>query len=279
MSVTEFQKMQEAISSVAAASRVMHAADTSDNVTFKQEGDEITAIAPIGMAWNNGDHGLTVNVNNAAEVAEALRVLEAGTVECREADGCDVCDYGATEAAAEFSVWVSTFGLYSNGYLIGYWCPANEAPETVEEFLTGLQERGQKLPGNVAAVVGEELHCFDTENAPVRGELSPMEARAIAEVLDNADEDKLPALIATLRDQNANSAADVERIAAEFEDKFAGYFESLEDYFADYLEECGTFRSMPEELIWYFDFAAYARDNCDATLLQDANGYSFVIRD
>ena len=282
MSTTEntYAGMLEAIEGVAVASQLMHAADNSDNVTFTQNGDEITAVAPMGMAWGNGEHGLTVNVRDAAAVAEALQVFEAGTVECASPAGCDVCDYGATEAAAEdFAVWVSTFGLYSNGYLIGYWCPASAAPITEAEFVEGLAARGQKLPANVAALVGDELNCFDTENSPVRGEMHPAEARAIAEALEGVED--FEAFRAIARDQNAATAADIERIAESFEDTFAGYYDSVEDYAENFLEDCGMLAELPDWAARYFDVAAYARDlelGGDVSLLHTAEGRGLIVR-
>lgn len=283
MSTTDntFAGMLEAIEGVAVASQLMHAADSSDNVTFRQNGDELTAIAPEGMAWQNGEHGLTVNVRDAAAVAEALQVLEAGTVECREAEGCDVCDYGATESEDTFAVWVSTFGLYSNGYLIGYWCPAAEAPVTEAEFVEGLAARGQKLPANVAALVGGELNCFDTEYSPVRGEMHPAEARAIAEAMAVIEADDMEAFRAVARDQHAATAADIERIAGEFEDTFAGYWDNAEAYAEDFLDSCGMLTELPEWARGYFDMAAYARDlelGGDISHLTTSGGIGFIVR-
>lgn len=175
----------------------------------------------------------------------------------------------------EFAVWVSTFGLYSNGHLTGYWCPASEAPVTVEEFAEGLRERGHVLTASFAAIAGGELHCFDTENAPIRGECNPAEAREIAEILDAMDQDNTAAFVAVCRDQHAGSAADVARLAVEFGDYFRGYWDNLADYWANYFEEEGLFRNVPEELAYYFDFESYARDS-DADLLRTADGVTFV---
>lgn len=180
-----------------------------------------------------------------------------------------------TATAEEFRVWVSTFGLYNNGYLIGYWVDAIDAPETVEEFLTGLQERGQTLPANVAAIVGDELHCFDTEYAPIRGEMSARDARELAAAMEDIEEENMLAFLAVCRDQHAATVADIERIAASFQDNFRGYWDALSDYWENYFEEEGLFRNMPEELTYYFDFESYARDS-DATLMIDAAGGTFV---
>lgn len=181
----------------------------------------------------------------------------------------------------EFAVWVSTFGLYSNGYLIGYWCPASEAPVTVEEFLEGLQERGQTLHANVALVVGEELHCFDTENAPIRGEMSARDAREIAAALETFLGVDMPAFLAVCRDQHAATAADIERIAGEWDGAFMGYYDTAEEYAEEFLDNTGMLDELPKWARGYFDAAAYARDlelGGDISLMQDTAGRSFIYR-
>ena len=185
-----------------------------------------------------------------------------------------------TDTAEIFSVWVSSFGLYSNGYLIGYWCPASAAPVTEAEFVAGLSERGQIMPANVAALVGDELNCFDTEYSPVRGEMHPAEARAIAEALEGIEADDVAAFRAVCSDQGARTAEDIERIAAEFEDRFQGYFDSAEEYAENYLDMAGMLQDLPEWARGYFDTAAYARDlelGGDITHLTTSDGRGFVI--
>lgn len=270
----------EAVSTVAAASVVMMTANRSDGVTFEQNGDELTVIAPMGMKWANDDHGLTVDVSDAAAVWEAVAVLDKGTSECDESDGCDVCDYGAKEAPETFAVWVSTFGLYNEGYLIGEWVEAAEAPETIEAFAALCAERGRPLPVEALRVIGKELWCFDTENAPIRGEMSPSDARAIAEAIEGADigGDELPAFLAVARNEHASTAADIERIAREWCDTFAGY-QTAEDYAAELVDGMGD--ALPEWCAPYFDMEAFARDlqlGGDITELQTAEGVTFVIR-
>lgn len=187
----------------------------------------------------------------------------------------------APATSEEFAVWVSTFGLYSNGYLIGYWCPAAEAPVTEAEFVEGLAARGQKLPANVAALVGDELNCFDTDNSPVRGEISPRDARDIAAALEDIDAENMPALLAVCRDQHAATAADIERIAAEFADMLEGYFDTLEEYAEHYLDSTGLIDELPEWAAGYFDVAAFARDlelGGDISLLRTAEGRGVIIR-
>jgi len=46
----------------------------------------------------------------------------------------------------------------------------------------------------------------------------------------------------------------------EAQDAYAGKFNSEEDWASDFLEETGALESVPENLRYYIDFAAYARD-------------------
>lgn len=45
-----------------------------------------------------------------------------------------------------------------------------------------------------------------------------------------------------------------------FQDAFAGSSRSLEDWCEDFLEETGQLQSLPENLRFYFNYAAFARD-------------------
>lgn len=140
-------------------------------------------------------------------------------------------------ASDGFNVWVSTFGLYNAGNLAGYWTPADEAPESIEEFMAGLEARGIAYDPRD---VGEEIHCFDVENSPVDHEMSPSEARRIAALLAEIDvpADVLAAWLANGFDLDDSTATDLG-------DAYAGIFESLEDFAGDYLGESGMLAELP----------------------------------
>lgn len=164
-----------------------------------------------------------------------------------------------------FRVWVSTFGLYNAGALLGYWVDASEAPETVEEFRAGLDARGIDYARYVEQPwneMGEELHCFDTENAPIDGEMSPSTAREFAAVLDAADipEDEMPAFLTVWAGEHGSTVDELETLAGQWAELFGGYWDSAEDYAAEYVEDTGMLNEVPESLRCYFDMEAFARD-------------------
>lgn len=148
-------------------------------------------------------------------------------------------------AAEEFNVWVSTFGLYNAGALLGYWTPASECPETVEEFRAGLDARGIDYARYIQPPwdeMGEELHCFDTENSPVVGEMSPMLARELAAILDTIPA-HIPADVLAAWVDHGEDLDD--STAVQLEEYYAGTFESVEDYAGEMLEECGMLSRLP----------------------------------
>lgn len=229
---------------------------------------------------NAGREWFDNNAERLGRVAVAVSTVAAASRVMHAADTSDVCDYGAKKAPETFTVWVSTLALYNNGFLVGYWRDAIDAPETVEDFLEGLPDKGASLPAHVFPAVDAELWCFDTENAPVRGEMSPSAARAIAEAIEGADidGDEYPAFLAVAQDQHAETVADIERLAAEWCDTFAGY-QTAEDYAAELVDGMGD--ALPEWCAPYFDMEAFARDlqlGGDITELQTAEGVTFVIR-
>ena len=58
------------------------------------------------------------------------------------------------------------------------------------------------------------------------------------------------------------SFEDAEEAAEAFQDCYAGTFDSLEAWAEEYMDDTGMLAELPENLRYYFDFAAFARD-CD----------------
>ncbi len=85
-------------------------------------------------------------------------------------------------------VWISSFGAYNEGHLIGEWFDAAEAADvTAKQLFTGSPYRWTD---------DEELHCFDIENIPMRREMSPSEAADWGRVFDEVAEHQREALYA-----------------------------------------------------------------------------------
>jgi hypothetical protein len=141
-----------------------------------------------------------------------------------------------------FNVWVSTFGLYNSGTLSGYWIAAEDAPQTVDQFAAGLVVRGIRFD---AREIGEELHSFDTENAPEAGEMSPARALELAEFLATVDDDDRAIFTAWASDEmDAFTAEGLER----FHDSYRGYFEenSEQEAVAESMAELFQESELPE---------------------------------
>ncbi|MGO2778235.1 antirestriction protein ArdA [Glutamicibacter arilaitensis] len=79
-----------------------------------------------------------------------------------------------------FAVWVGCLGCYNEGRLIGAWFNASEAPEDMDAFNKETSHQVIDRAGE-----HEELWCFDSENEPVSGEMSPMDARRYAELIED----------------------------------------------------------------------------------------------
>jgi antirestriction protein len=58
------------------------------------------------------------------------------------------------------------------------------------------------------------------------------------------------------------------------EEAYAGEWRSDEDFATDLLEQCGDLDSIPENLRYYFDYSAYARDLMISDYFE-SNGHYF----
>lgn len=165
-------------------------------------------------------------------------------------------------------VWVSTFGLYSNGYLLGYWCDAEDAPLTVADFKAGFKD---ELPDNFDFMVGDELWCFDTEGfPPSTGEMNPEEARRWSAMYDVVGEDKAEAFIAYC-DNIYPGKIPVEDYVSSFEEAYCGQFDTFKDFVEQWFSETET---IPEHLERYIDWDVVARDYEADFWSVDTHGYN-----
>lgn len=56
--------------------------------------------------------------------------------------------------------------------------------------------------------------------------------------------------------QNLGAYASVD----DFQDAYQGCYDDLEDYARQYVDDTGMLHDMPDNLKYYFDYAAFARD-------------------
>lgn len=58
----------------------------------------------------------------------------------------------------------------------------------------------------------------------------------------------------------AASGTDVETCVSQFEEAYQGTFDTLQAWAEQYADDCGMLDAMPENLRYYFDYEAWARD-------------------
>lgn len=169
-------------------------------------------------------------------------------------------------------IWVGCLAHYNLGQLVGEWFDAINGDEITLADVHGGQVR--------VSPDCEELWCLDHENIPVRGEMSPMDAAAWARVLDEVPDHQRHALRAWVEsgDYVAQGDGDLPSIS-DFEERFAGEWESFNYYAHDLAESTGLLNDAPEELARYFHWASWIKDLAfDYTTADAPNGGVYVFR-
>ncbi|TDP89770.1 antirestriction protein [Leucobacter luti] len=160
-------------------------------------------------------------------------------------------------------VWVGCLACYNAGHLVGEWCDAVDAGEVTSSDIHGTHTR---------ADLHDELWCFDTENIPMRGEMSPSDAAQWGEILSGVEDHLRAALNAWVESGSytAEGTGDLPSVS-EFRDQHLGHWDSFRDYVESLAEDTGLLDGMPETLQAYFDWDRFANDErhsysvCDAT--------------
>ena len=166
--------------------------------------------------------------------------------------------------------WVGCLACYNAGSLVGDWFDA----ATADEVTT------YDVHGDSRADSHDELWCFDHENIPVKGEMSPADAAAWGRAIDEVDEHLRPALFAWVEsgDYVAEGTGDLPSIS-DFEDSYQGHWESFEDYARQLADDIGLLAGVPEEIANYFDWDSWTRDLAfDYSTCDDPEGGVFVFR-
>lgn len=170
--------------------------------------------------------------------------------------------------------WIGCLACYNGGMLTGEWYDALEAGEVTADAL-------HVDAGMLAPVSHEELWVMDHEGLPIKGECSPAEAQEWAEVLMEVGEWQRDALIAWVQsgDYIAQGTGDLPAVG-DFEERFAGEWDSFEDYAYDFIDSTGMLHGVEESLVVYFDHAAFARDLAyDYTTMDAPGGGVYVFHD
>ncbi|MCT2999274.1 antirestriction protein ArdA [Propionibacterium freudenreichii] len=169
-------------------------------------------------------------------------------------------------------VWIGCLHCYNSGRLVGEWFDAVDADGvTLADVHRG--EGGAR--GGC-----EELWCFDHENLPVRGEMSPHEAAEWGSALASVPEHQREALCAWVRsgDYVAEGTGDLPSIP-DFEDRYCGEWESFREYAEELADGTGLLSGVPDDVARYFDWSAWTRDLAFDYTVEDAPGGGvFVFR-
>jgi antirestriction protein len=150
-------------------------------------------------------------------------------------------------------VWVGCLACYNGGDLVGDWFDASGAPQDVDEWNAVVMPRS---PFH-AIDKHEELWVFDHEGFAglLSGECSPAEARCLAEVLDEIDEDA-EAYAAWISDTGTKASDGV----AEFREVFHGIHNSERDYAQQLAEDIGAVSGDESWPLSCVDWERAARD-------------------
>lgn len=142
-------------------------------------------------------------------------------------------------------VYVGTYAKYNNGSIEGAWLDLENYSDK-DDFLAACAElhKSESDP---------ELMFQDFEDIPegMISESSIEEALWDWINLDDSDKE----LLKVYR-ENIESSGDIETAR----DAFMGKADSPEDWAEQYADETGLLESVPDNLKYYFDWKAYARD-------------------
>lgn len=169
-------------------------------------------------------------------------------------------------------VWLGCMHHYNSGVLLGKWVGAVDADEVTLADLHGESGLGFSEC--------EEIWGYDIENMPIDREMSANEAAQWGRCLDSIDEHLRPALVAWVRsgDYSAEGTGEMP-VISDFDERFAGEWESFEDYAHDYADSIGLLTDAPEELARYFNWKSWIKDLAfDYTTVDAPNGGVFMFR-
>lgn len=167
-------------------------------------------------------------------------------------------------------VWIGCLHCYNCGRLVGEWFDAAGADEiTLAQVHSGASRVRQGC---------EELWVMDHENIPVRGEMSPHDAAAWAEAIEEADEHLRPALLAWVRSGTYTAQGNTDLpVVSDFVDRYCGHHESFRDYLEQHADDIAMFEGASETLQSYFDWDRFADDEAHGYIIEDApDGGVFV---
>lgn len=163
---------------------------------------------------------------------------------------------------------------YAAGRLVGVWVDAVDAAD-----ITAAQIHVDSGV-DFTAEGCEEFVCMDTDGLPTTGEPSLEEAARWGEIHAEVGDDRWPALCAWVRSGAYITEGDSDFPSlSDFEEVYAGNWESFREYAEDLADDIGLLDGMPDHLQGYFDWEAWTRDLAfDHVIEPDGHGGKFIFR-
>jgi len=156
---------------------------------------------------------------------------------------------------SEIKIYVTCLAAYNSGHLHGIWIDANQNPyDILEEVNTMLQASPIEEAEEWA------IHDYDGfEGASINEYDSFETVSKTAEFIDEHG---------ALGAQLLNYYSDLDEAQTAIKDRYAGEYESLEDFARELTEQSG--QEIPENLSYYIDYEAMGRDLaiCDVTAIE-----------
>ena len=144
------------------------------------------------------------------------------------------------------AVWVGCLSSYNQGHLHGQWVDL-DLIDSVEELQKAIDQILQDSPVEDA----EEWAFMDHDLGGIHiGEYEDLET--VVNIAKGLREHE-SAFVAFY---NCFCSTDLQ----EFEERYQGEYDSVEDYAQQFLEDTGAIASIPENLRYYFDYEKYAND-------------------
>lgn len=139
-------------------------------------------------------------------------------------------------------IYVGTYAKYNSGSIQGAWLDLADY-EDKEAFLEACQVLHQDEED-------PELMFQDWEDIP-SGLVSECTISAdLWEIMEESDLEPVRAYLAIFGEWNQG----------DYQDRYHGQYNSWEDMATELLDSTGELEAIPENLRYYFDYSAYARD-------------------
>ena len=144
------------------------------------------------------------------------------------------------------------------GTRYGVWVPLDE----MDDVITDAVHRGRvvRLTRGVDLHTDAPLRVLETRGMPVDGPLTQEQLEAWQALYEAVGAEQWPALLAWVDAGVQIEDGDGLPPAADFAERYAGTWDSFEEYVRELADETGLMTDWPEEARTYFDWSKWARD-------------------